>query len=62
MAKVEVSEIQKLQRAMIDLLSEYGIDRAGIDAAIDIAIEHGETDYQRGYDHGYDAGKDIFTL
>lgn len=51
MAKVEISEIQKLQRAMVDLLSEYGVDRAGIDAAIDVAIEYGEAEYAKGAEH-----------
>lgn len=42
MAKVDTARETKLNRRMIELLSEYGVDRAGIDAAIDIAIDYAE--------------------
>lgn len=46
-----MDELQKLRLAMVELLSEYGVDRAGIDAALDLAIEHGEREYQKGWKH-----------
>lgn len=50
MAKMmDLSTFVKAHRAMVDLLSEYGVDRAGIDAAMDILIEHGEGEYAQGW-------------
>lgn len=50
MAKMmDLSEYVRVHSAMADLLSEYGVDRAGIDAALDIALEHGERQYSVGW-------------
>lgn len=46
-----MDEMQKLRLALNELLSEYGVDRAGIDAAFDLATEHGEAEYEKGYDY-----------
>lgn len=54
MAKVDTTDIVALQRKMVDLLSEYGVDRAGIDAAIDIAIAYGESEHAQGFTLGAD--------
>lgn len=49
---VNTDDVTALNRKMIELLSEYGVDRSGIDAAVDIAIEYGEQQYQKGWnDH-----------
>ena len=43
--------ITELTREMYELLSEYGVDRAGVDAAISLALDYGEREYEKGYDY-----------
>lgn len=45
-------DLVKLREEMVGLLSEYGVDRAGIDSAIDLAIAYGETTELEGYEAG----------
>lgn len=40
---------QRLSQKLNELLSEYGVDRAGVNAAIDLAAEYGETQYELGW-------------
>lgn len=44
-----MDEMQKLMQAMNELLSEYGVDRSGIDAAIELATDFGGTEYDKGW-------------
>lgn len=45
----KLTDVQRLEQGMAELLSEYGVNRAGIDAAIDLATEYAETEYLRGW-------------
>lgn len=42
-------DLAKMKQEMVALLSEYGVDRAGIDSAIDLAIAYGENEYSNGW-------------
>lgn len=41
--------IVELTRKMAELLSEYGVDRSGIDSAVELALEYGEVRYDHGF-------------
>lgn len=44
-----MDKITELTRKMAELLSEYGVDRAGIDAAVELALEYGEEMHNNGW-------------
>jgi len=45
-------DLAKMRQEMLELLSHYRVDLAGIDLAIDLAIAYGEDRECEGYERG----------